>query len=42
MAPLLPAGFEKGTKVWVPKFEEFQSLYGKWIEEWNKVYGYRQ
>ena len=40
--PLLPAGFEKGTKVWVPKFEEFQSLYGKWIEEWNKVYGYRQ
>jgi hypothetical protein len=26
----------------VPKFAEFESLYGKWIEEWNKVYGYRQ
>jgi len=40
--PLLPAGMTKDTKVWVPKFAEFESLYGKWIEEWNKVYGYRQ
>jgi iron(III) transport system substrate-binding protein len=40
--PLLPAGMTKDTKVWVPKFEEFEALYGKWIEEWNKVYGYRQ
>ena len=32
----------RSTKVWVPKFAEFESLYGKWIEEWNKVYGYRQ
>jgi len=40
--PLLPAGFAKDTKVWVPKFAEFEALYGKWIEEWNKVYGYRQ
>ena len=40
--PLLPAGMTKDTKVWVPKFAEFEALYGKWIEEWNKVYGYRQ
>jgi len=42
VAPLLPEGFAKDTKVWVPKFAEFEALYGKWIEEWNKVYGYRQ
>src|SRR3954452_16702860 len=42
VAPALPEGFAKDTKVWVPKFEEFEALYGKWIEEWNKVYGYRQ
>ena len=40
--PLLPAGMTKETKLWVPKFEEFEAFYGKWIEEWNKVYGYRQ
>ncbi len=40
--PLLPEGFAKDTKVWLPKFAEFEALYGKWIEEWNKVYGYRQ
>ena len=40
--PLMPAGMTRDTKVWVPKFEEFEALYGKWIEEWNKVYGYRQ
>jgi hypothetical protein len=28
--------------MWLPKFAEFEGLYGKWIEEWNKVYGYRQ
>ena len=27
--------------MWVPKFAEFEALYRKWIEEWNKVYGYR-
>ena len=42
VAPLLPEGFAKDTKVWVPKFAEFEALYGTWIEEWNKVYGYRQ
>jgi len=40
--PLLPEGFAKDTKVWVPKFDEFQTLNVKWIEEWNKTYGYRQ
>jgi iron(III) transport system substrate-binding protein len=41
-SPLLPEGFDRNTKVWVPKFEEFESLNVKWIEEWNKIYGYRQ
>jgi iron(III) transport system substrate-binding protein len=40
--PLYPEGMSKDTKFWVPKFAEFEALYGKWIEEWNKVYGYRQ
>jgi iron(III) transport system substrate-binding protein len=40
--PLMPEGMTKDTKFWVPKFAEFESLYGKWIEEWNKIYGYRQ
>ncbi|MEN3386041.1 MAG: iron(III) transport system substrate-binding protein [Hyphomicrobiales bacterium] len=40
--PLYPEGMSRDTKFWVPKFAEFESLYGKWIEEWNKVYGYRQ
>jgi iron(III) transport system substrate-binding protein len=40
--PLMPSGMTRDTKFWVPKFAEFKDLYGKWIEEWNKVYGYRQ
>ncbi len=41
--PALPPGFDpKVDKVWVPDFEQFQSLYKPWIAEWNKVYGYRQ
>ena len=42
-APLAPEGFDpKVAKVWVPEFGPFQALHGKWIEEWNKIYGYRQ
>ena len=40
--PLMPEGFTTDTKVWVPKFAEFESLNVKWIDEWNKIYGYRQ
>jgi hypothetical protein len=28
--------------MWVPKYEEFVKLQKDWLEEWNKIYGYRQ
>jgi iron(III) transport system substrate-binding protein len=41
--PLLPKGWDpKVIKVWVPEFKQFESLRDKWLEEWNKTYGYRQ
>src|SRR5215204_2945625 len=41
--PLMPEGFDQQvTKVWVPEFQQFESLHAKWIDEWNKTYGYRQ
>jgi iron(III) transport system substrate-binding protein len=41
--PLMPEGFDqKTTKVWVPNFEQFETLNVKWIEEWNRTFGYRQ
>jgi len=41
--PLMPEGFDqKTTKVWVPNFEQFEALNVKWIEEWNRTFGYRQ
>jgi iron(III) transport system substrate-binding protein len=33
--PALPKG-------WVPEFKQFESLRDKWLEDWNKTYGYRQ
>jgi iron(III) transport system substrate-binding protein len=42
-APLNPPGYDpKVIKTWVPNFEQYVSLRNTWIEEWNKVYGYRQ
>ena len=42
-APFYPEGFDpKVVKVWVPNFEQYVKLHGPWIEEWNKIYGYRQ
>ena len=36
-------GFDpKTTPVWLPKEEEFENLRTTWIEQWNKIYGYRQ
>jgi iron(III) transport system substrate-binding protein len=41
--PYNPQGFDpKAEKVWIADFHEFQSLRDRWMEEWNKVYGYRQ
>jgi len=41
--PAFPKGWDpKTVKVWVPKNDEFESLRDKWLEEWNKAYGYRQ
>jgi iron(III) transport system substrate-binding protein len=42
-APLYPEGFDpKVVKVWVPKYDEFVKLQREWLEEWSKIYGYRQ
>src|SRR4051812_46755936 len=42
-APLYPEGFDPNVvKVWVPKYDEFVKLQREWLEEWNKIYGYRQ
>ena len=39
----IPEGFDpKVVKVWVPNFEQFEKLRAGWVEEWNKIYGYRQ
>lgn len=36
-------GFDPAVnKVWLPKYDQFVSLRDKWLEEWNKTYGYRQ
>jgi len=41
--PFNPPGYDpKVIKPWSPKFEEYVKLRSEWIEEWNKVYGYRQ
>jgi iron(III) transport system substrate-binding protein len=41
--PIYPSGFDpKVVKVWLPNFNEYVKLHAAWIEEWNKIYGYRQ
>ena len=43
VAPLYPDGFDpKVVKVWVPNYEQFVKLQREWLDEWNKIYGYRQ
>ncbi len=32
----------KVNKLWAPDFKSLQPLHDKWLEEWNKIYGYRQ
>jgi iron(III) transport system substrate-binding protein len=42
-APLYPEGFDPNVvKVWVPNYEQFVKLQRDWLDEWNKIYGYRQ
>src|SRR5215510_7361368 len=42
-APLYPEGFDpKVVKIWVPNMDQYVKLHHDWVEEWNKVYGYRQ
>jgi iron(III) transport system substrate-binding protein len=42
-APLYPEGFDPNVvKVWVPNYEQFVKLQRGWLDEWNKIYGYRQ
>lgn len=41
--PVTLEGYDpKVNKVWVPNGAQFASLRNGWIEEWNKIYGYRQ
>ena len=43
VAPVYPKGWDpKVVKVWVPNFEQYEKLREKWLEDWNKTYGYRQ
>jgi iron(III) transport system substrate-binding protein len=38
----LPGFDPKVNKVWLPEFRQYQELNKPWLEEWNRIYGYRQ
>jgi hypothetical protein len=41
--PLPPDMFDaKFDKLWIPDDGSLMPLHDKWLEEWNKIYGYRQ
>jgi iron(III) transport system substrate-binding protein len=41
--PAFPKGWDpKTVKVWTPNFEQFEKLRESWINDWNRIYGYRQ
>jgi iron(III) transport system substrate-binding protein len=45
LSSLKTATFPKGldpSKLWLPDFAQFQSLQTAWLEEWNKIFAYRQ
>jgi iron(III) transport system substrate-binding protein len=43
VAPIYPQGFDpKVVKVWLPDFAQYVKLHHDWVEDWNKVYNYRQ
>ncbi len=42
-APFYPEGFDPNiVKPWFPNFDQFVSLHKAWIDDWNRIYGYRQ
>ena len=41
--PAATEDFDPATaKVWLPDFQQFETLQARWVPEWNKTYGYRQ
>jgi iron(III) transport system substrate-binding protein len=45
LSSLKTAKFPKGldaSKLWLPDLEQLEKLREPWIEEWNKIFGYRQ
>ncbi|MBV9457202.1 MAG: extracellular solute-binding protein [Bradyrhizobium sp.] len=43
VAPVYPEGFDpKVVKVWYPNMDQYITLHGDWVADWDKVYGYRQ
>lgn len=41
--PLPPNMFDtKVNKLWIPDDGSRMKLHDKWLEEWNKIYGYQQ
>src|SRR6202162_2225580 len=43
VAPIYPQGFDpKVVKVWLPNFDDYVTLHGPWVAEWDKTFGYRQ
>jgi iron(III) transport system substrate-binding protein len=42
-APVYPEGFDpKVVKVWLPDFQQYVRLHHDWVDDWNKIYNYRQ
>ena len=40
--PVMLPGFDPAkNKVWLLDFQPFQDLLKPWMEEWNRIYGYR-
>ena len=41
--PAYPEGFDpKVVKLWLPDNTEFETLRAAWLEDWNRIYNYRQ
>ncbi len=41
--PVKPDGFDPARdRLWLPEFTAFNTLRDRWLEEWNRTYGYRQ
>ena len=41
--PMYPKGWDpKVVKVWLPNFQQFNTLRNAWLADWNKTYNYRQ